>query len=454
MNRTQKIKEAGQRKEEPVSSRFVLKEPQNELDEKGNRLTDKPTLVLFVVRHRSKQLKLSTGVRIQPSKWDSSEKRITKKATLGQQAANANLQKFPELLDSFTALVWKEGSEFTLKGFKAYVQELTSSKPRRKQEENLLRFAESFIQEVNRRPETLKGYRNTLNRLTDYTKHTKQKLNFENIDLSLLNDLVRYFEEVKGFSMNTIHLHVKNLKVFMKEAMERGLHENTAHESRRFTVSTEDTPKAYLTAQELEQLRQVDLSENKRLERVRDLFLIHSSTGVRYSDLHKINSGNLKHEAGAAFFQIRQEKTSAFLWIPVLNSEVLSILDKYEGRSPGLSERGKFLSNQKYNAYLKEVAQKAEVLEQFTSYRTTGGKREEIVQYKAELVCSHTARRSFATNAYKAGLPTPSIMAITGHKSESSFRKYIQLSSKEHALELMKRANSKEQFSEFTLRKA
>lgn len=425
-----------------ASLTFVLKEP----------TTEKKTLIYLLIRHENKRIKLSSGIKIEPSKWDASKQRITRKASLGEQAANSTLQGFRKHLDSYTAQVRLEGAEFTLKGFKAHLN--ASTKPKRKQEENLLRFAESFIQEVNRRPETLKGYRNTLNRLTDYTKHTKQKLNFENIDLSLLNDLVRYFEEVKGFSMNTIHLHVKNLKVFMKEAMERGLHANTAHESRRFTVSTEDTPKAYLTAQELEQLRQVDLSENKRLERVRDLFLIHANTGVRYSDLHKINSGNLQHEGGAAFFQIRQEKTSAFLWIPVLNSEVLSILDKYEGRSPGLSERGKFLSNQKYNAYLKEVAQKAEVLEQFTSYRTTGGKREEIVQYKAELVCSHTARRSFATNAYKAGLPTPSIMAITGHKSESSFRKYIQLSSKEHALELMKRANSEGQLLTAQLRKA
>ena len=413
-----------------ASLSFVLKE--------SNSKT--PTLILLYLRHGNQRVKLSSGITIEPSKWDAEKQRITRKATLGEQAGNATLQKFRKLFDSYTAQVRLEGSEFTLKGFKAHLSQI--NKPRSKQEGNLLRFAESFIQEVNRRPETIKGYRNTLNRLTDYAKHTKQKLNFGEIDLTLLNDLVRYFEEVKGFSMNTIHLHVKNLKVFMKEAMERGLHTNTAHESRRFTVSTEDTPKAYLTAQELDQLRQVDLSENKRLERVRDLFLIHANTGVRYSDLHKINSDNLKHEGGAAFFQIRQEKTSAFLWIPVLNSEVLSILDKYEGHSPGLSERGKFLSNQKYNAYLKEVAQKAEVLEQFTSYRTTGGKREEIIQYKAELVCSHTARRSFATNAYKAGLPTPSIMAITGHKSESSFRKYIQLSSKEHALELMKRAKS------------
>lgn len=48
----------------------------------------------------------------------------------------------------------------------------------------------------------------------------------------------------------------------------------------------------------------------------------------------------------------------------------------------------------------------------------------------------HTARRSFATNAYLAGLPPISIMKITGHKTESSFMKYIKISEKENAIQL------------------
>lgn len=55
---------------------------------------------------------------------------------------------------------------------------------------------------------------------------------------------------------------------------------------------------------------------------------------------------------------------------------------------------------------------------------------------KYKLVSSHTARRSFATNAYLAGVPTISIMKITGHKTESAFMKYIKISGKENAVKL------------------
>ena len=55
---------------------------------------------------------------------------------------------------------------------------------------------------------------------------------------------------------------------------------------------------------------------------------------------------------------------------------------------------------------------------------------------KYELVTSHTARRSAATNMYKAGIPTISIMRITGHTTEASFLRYIRISQEENA-ELM-----------------
>ena len=51
---------------------------------------------------------------------------------------------------------------------------------------------------------------------------------------------------------------------------------------------------------------------------------------------------------------------------------------------------------------------------------------------------SHTARRSFATNAYKAGVPLPSIQAITGHSSEAQLRRYLKLDAEEKAVIALK----------------
>ena len=52
---------------------------------------------------------------------------------------------------------------------------------------------------------------------------------------------------------------------------------------------------------------------------------------------------------------------------------------------------------------------------------------------KWEMISSHTARRSFATNEYLNGTPSITIMAVTGHKTEKAFLKYIKVTSREHA---------------------
>ena len=93
------------------------------------------------------------------------------------------------------------------------------------------------------------------------------------------------------------------------------------------------------------------------------------------------------------------------------------------------------ISNQKFNDYLYDVVAKCEGLEiEVTKKTIQGGKHIVIKKPKYEFVSSHTARRSFATNEYMAkGLNVRDIMAITSHKTEKSFYKYIRQTPKENA---------------------
>jgi hypothetical protein len=64
---------------------------------------------------------------------------------------------------------------------------------------------------------------------------------------------------------------------------------------------------------------------------------------------------------------------------------------------------------------------------------TKEGKRQQTRHAKWELLTTHTARRSFATNECLAVTPTLTIMAITGHKTEKAFLRYIKLVASDHA---------------------
>lgn len=91
-----------------------------------------------------------------------------------------------------------------------------------------------------------------------------------------------------------------------------------------------------------------------------------------------------------------------------LNTYIKNILAKNGGVVPEL------ISNVKMNLYLKDLAKEAELIEDVIISFTKGGVRKSEVFKKHDLVTVHTARRSFATNAFLRDIPTISIMKITG----------------------------------------
>jgi integrase len=155
---------------------------------------------------------------------------------------------------------------------------------------------------------------------------------------------------------------------------------------------------------------------------VRDLLIVGCWTGVRFSDISQITPDAIEDY----IIYIKQSKTGGKVAIPV-HDYVKAILDKYDGSLPPS------ISNQRFNEYLKEVVKKAKVKDIVHKAITKGGVTRSKSYSKWELVTTHTGRRSFATNNYLMGVPTLTIMAITGHKTESSFLKYIKVTPTEHA---------------------
>jgi integrase len=90
-------------------------------------------------------------------------------------------------------------------------------------------------------------------------------------------------------------------------------------------------------------------------------------------------------------------------------------------------------SYQNFNKVIKTICKRAGILDKCLIERTIGFKVDSKTFKKCELVSSHTARRSFSTNAYLAGIPTKNIMLLTGHKTEAAFFKYIRISKSENA---------------------
>jgi integrase len=302
----------------------------------------------------------------------------------------------------------------------------------------LFTFIENFIAERATAAQTsgktysrgiIAIYKNAYKHLKAFAETGRRKnLEFGDIDLEFYQDFTKFlFSPPNSFMANNAGKIIKTLKTFLHEATERGFNDYHAFRSKKFRVMTEEVPNAYLTVDELTRLYLLDLSENKRLEKVRDLFLVGCFTGLRFSDFTTIRPEYIKTIDGVEIIDIQTQKTGQKVSIP-LHPIVRAIFKRYGGIPP------KAMSNQKMNKYLKELCQKAELVETTVLTKTKGGKRVQEVWKKSDLITTHTARRSFATNAFKMGVPSLSIMLITGHRTEKSFMRYIKIQREENAV--------------------
>ena len=130
---------------------------------------------------------------------------------------------------------------------------------------------------------------------------------------------------------------------------------------RSFKVIKEDVEKIYLTEQEIDALASLDLGNNKRLEKARDMFIVGCHTALRVSDLKRLTKNHIIHHHGDLFIRIEMKKTEKPVTIPI-NKDLEKLMNKY------LTATGhyfpKVISDQKMNDYIKEAAEKVELLKQ------------------------------------------------------------------------------------------
>ncbi|MBL4905790.1 MAG: integrase catalytic domain-containing protein, partial [Flavobacteriaceae bacterium] len=210
---------------------------------------------------------------------------------------------------------------------------------------------------------------------------------------------------------------------------EQGYNTNLSFKNKHFIKPTAYSDSIYLNSKELTKIIELDLSKKPLLDNARDLFIIGAFTGLRVSDFNGLTKDNIKTLRGHRIFHLVVKKTGKYLPIP-LHPEVEKVLKKNSGNPP------KKMLAQDINDALSKIGKEAKIKEIITLNYIKGGKKLTDMKPKYELIKNHTARRSFCTNAYIAGMPTLDIMAISGHSSEKTFLNYIKITADERALKI------------------
>jgi integrase len=406
----------------PIS--FVLREP-------GAKT---PTPIIGLIRFNSERLKVPTGFKILPSYWNPAIGRVKNVVdATNKDAINKHLKDLENEVQQILNELKGNRQHLTKEIIKDRIDRyLTPLPPETEQRKDLFSFIEDFIKNaptrinidtgkpVERR--TIQRYQTALNGLRQFAKTYRRPVDFHTIDLDFYKDFTSWLTIKKGFTVNNVGKYIQMLKTFLNEASANDIEVRQEFRSRKFKVVSEPADAVFLSESEINQLINFDLSRQARLERVRDLFVVGCYTGLRFSDLTNLQPAFIRD----GLIRIEQQKTSDKVVIPC-HSIVTAMLHKYNGQLP------RAISNQKMNDYLKELCQLAGLTSQESKAQTKGGKRITKSYEKWELISTHTARRSFATNMYLIGIPALTIMQITGHRTEKAFMRYIKLDREQHA---------------------
>jgi hypothetical protein len=270
---------------------------------------------------------------------------------------------------------------------------------------------------------TLRAIRNMKKHLLSYQEYDKVSITFDCLDTRFYEGFIKYltFEIplircnllVRGLKINTIGKTVKQLKTFLRDRMSRKI---IPFSDLSFLKGMEEeVDNVYLSWDELSIIYQLDLSGVPFLVKYRDLFVLACLTGFRFSDFSSIQFEDFRD----GMLHVVQKKTKSLVIVPLREDARRILVEKYDLKIPNVSM-------QNFNYYVKEVIRLAGITQPIKICYMRGCQIMEEIKPKYAWVSSHTARRSFCTNEYLAGTPNDLIMAISGHKTEKTFRIYIK----------------------------
>ncbi len=407
--------------------------------DKGKKIIKKerPLLVMLSASHKAiedgkaktvtKRYKLSSGLEIDPAQWNA--RRQEPKDTHKDYGVLMNgLKAFKEAVTDACHAIAKEGGEITATEIRARIDGKAAEAnkaPELTPDAIFKKAFEDFIEigAETKQYSTIQVYRTVFTRLKEYESHIKKPLTFEALGPHF-HDHYRAWMLKNGSARtgkerlldDTVNKHFKIIKTFMGWAFDRRMHNNDAY--RKFKAAGKSKVEHIsLTESELIRLQEMDLSDNKRLERVRDLLIFACYTGQRWSDIEAFSREYIKEERAGLVWRFDSKKTGKHTAIPLesYSSPALAVALKYDYKLPDISQ-------QKFNNYVKELGQLAEINEPIKRKRDSGSKAITVDKPKYAFMSSHIGRRTFVTILLGKGVDPVLISKFTGHDLKTLMR--------------------------------
>ena len=354
-----------------------------------------------------RRLDNSTGKFVDPSKW---HPEMSKMRGNSEEARLINGH-----LDNLRTKILIAEKELNKKDIPVNLETLKNMLLGTKERQRLL---VPIFEEHNNKIKELLGIEyapGTYERYQTSLKHTKDFLNWKysisdiditKIDHAFITDYEFYLRSVRKCANNTAVKYIKNFNKIIKLCLANDWLEKNPFANYKSKVK--EVERVYLSEGEIQNIINKDF-KTERLSLVRDIFLFSCFTGLAYIDVKNLTKSHISIGIdGDKWIFTHRQKTESASKIPVLPVTQM-IIDKYADHPQAINEEKllPILSNQKMNAYLKEIAAVCEIEKELTF---------------------HIARHTFATTVTLTnGVPIESVSKMLGHKNLRTTQHYAKV---------------------------
>jgi len=364
---------------------------------------------------------ISVKRKIEPERWDSSANRVKGNKDDAREI-NALIDKLMLRLNKIFARLVEEDDVVTADKIKQIFQGKATVR------KTLLEAFDHHNQMMKSRvgidfsPSTYTRYKTTYDHIKNFLLHqySQSDIFLQQIRYSFITDLEHYLKVVRKCNHNSTLKYIRNFRKIINMSVKNDWVDKDPFKA--YQVKLKDTKRVFLTREELQALevKQIDIN---RLDQVRDVFVFCCYTGLSYVDVEKLSPKEIVIGLdGEQWISIDRTKTGNASNVPIL-SKAHQILLKYRDQ-PEIEISGKLLpviSNQRINAYLKEVATLCGIEKRLTF---------------------HAARHTFATTVTLSnGIPIETVSAMLGHKNFRTTQIYAKVVQEKISKDMQKLRN-------------
>jgi len=257
-------------------------------------------------------------------------------------------------------------------------------------------------------PGTLERYKTSLSHTIEFLewKYKISDIEINKIDYAFVTDYEFFLRSVRNCANNTAVKYIKNFNKIIKLCLANDWMDKNPFANYKSKVK--EVERVYLSEEEIQSIINKDF-KNERLSLVRNIFLFSCFTGLAYIDVKNLTKSHICIGIdGDKWIFTHRQKTETASKIPVLPVTQM-IINKYADHPQSVNEEKllPILSNQKMNAYLKEIAAVCEIEKELTF---------------------HIARHTFATTVTLTnGVPIESVSKMLGHKNLRTTQHYAKV---------------------------